>query len=157
VEAVRRATAADVPRLEELAALAAAELAAQERGGRVFVNREARVGDLAEVVADPAAVAVAGLFHDVVVGLGTGRTERLRDGSVLGIIEDLYVEPEARGVGVGEAMMGELLDWFRGQGCTGVDAYALPGMRETKNFFETSGFTARLLVVHHRMAADGEA
>jgi hypothetical protein len=35
----------------------------------------------------------------------------------------------------------------------GIDAFALPGMRETKNFFEGSGFTARLLVMH-RQAVD---
>ena len=47
--------------------------------------------------------------------------------------------------------MDQLLEWFRGRGCNGVDATALPGNRATKNFFEMSGFTARLLVMHHRM------
>jgi hypothetical protein len=37
------------------------------------------------------------------------------------------------------------------RGCSGVDATALPGNRATKNFFEESGFTARLLVMHHRL------
>ena len=48
--------------------------------------------------------------------------------------------------------MGLLLEWCRDQGCRGVDALALPGMRATKNFFEESGFSARLIVMHHRMA-----
>jgi GNAT superfamily N-acetyltransferase len=68
----------------------------------------------------------------------------------LGVIEDIYVEPEARAVGVGEAMMASALEWFTAEGCKGVDAYALPGDRHTKNFFEESGFSARLLVMHHR-------
>ena len=88
----------------------------------------------------------------VVVGYATVRVEVLRDGARLGVIDDLYVEPGARSVGVGEAMMGLLLEWCRDQGCRGVDALALPGMRATKNFFEESGFSARLIVMHHRMA-----
>ncbi|MDQ1437809.1 MAG: hypothetical protein QOK43_1438 [Acidimicrobiaceae bacterium] len=149
--AARPATAEDLPRLEALAAQALSELAAQQRGGEVFTTREARSGPLADVLADDGALVVAGTIDDSVIGFGTGRVEQRRDGSGHGVIEDLYVEPEARGVAVGEAMMGLMLEWFRGRGCAGVDAYALPGMRETKNFFETFGFTARLLVVHHRL------
>jgi GNAT superfamily N-acetyltransferase len=150
VEGVARpAAAADQPRLAELAAQARAELAAQERGGRVFVNREARF----DVSLDGPGRVVVGEIEGAVVGYATARTEPLGDGSVLGVVDDVYVEPEGRGVAVGEAMLGLLLEWCRGEGCIGVDAYALPGMRETKNFFETFGFTARLLVVHHRFDA----
>ena len=148
MESARRAVDADGPRLAELAAQARAELGAQERGGRVFVNREARPADVLD-----APCVVVGEVDGVAVGYGTARTEALDDGSRLGIVDELYVEPGARGVGVGEAMVGELLEWCRAEGCVGVDAYALPGMRETKNFFETFGFTARLLVVHHRFDA----
>ena len=44
-----------------------------------------------------------------------------------------------------------MLAWFADAGCVGVDAVALPGHRVTKNFFEGSGFTARKLVMHHRI------
>jgi len=142
VESARRARPEDEARLAELAALARAELGAQQRGGRVFVNREA--------AAFSAGVTVVGEFDGVIVGYGTARAEALADGSRLGVVEELFVEEGARSVGVGEAVIGLLLDWCRAEGCIGVDAYALPGMRETKNFFETFGFTARLLVVHHR-------
>jgi hypothetical protein len=47
--------------------------------------------------------------------------------------------------------MDSLLAWASERGCQGVDATALPGDRATKNFFEGSGFTARLLVMHHRV------
>jgi hypothetical protein len=47
--------------------------------------------------------------------------------------------------------MEAILAWCGEQGCNAVDAYALPGDRQTKNFFEESGFTARLLVMHHRL------
>lgn len=151
MEAARRAVEDDRARLDELAAAALAELGAQERGGRVFTNREVGRRSVGEWLGDPASIVVAGTVDDVVVGIGLGHVETLRDGTGHGVIEALYVEPGARGVGVGEAMMGELLAWFRSQEVVGVDAMALPGMRETKNFFEANGFTARLLVVHHRL------
>jgi ribosomal protein S18 acetylase RimI-like enzyme len=94
---------------------------------------------------------LAGTIDDTVVGYAVARTEMLRTGQVLGVIEDLVVEEAARGVAVGERLMGDLLAWFEGRDCFGVDAIALPGDRETKNFFEGSGFSARLLVMHHRM------
>ena len=154
MEAARPATPADLPSLADLSARALEELAPM-RGGAVFVHREGRAAPVTETLerdlSDQDAVVIAGTIDETVVGYASGRTEVLRDGSRLGVINDLYVDEGARSVGVGEAMMGELLTWFRGQGCTGVDATALPGNRATKNFFEESGFTARLLVMHHRL------
>jgi GNAT superfamily N-acetyltransferase len=155
LEAARAATEADLADLARLCREALAELAAEQRGGPLFVAREARAEPVDEslrhAVLDPGCHVVAGTVDDVVVGLGTGRTERLRNGQLLGLIDEVYVDPEARAVGVGEAIMAELLEWFRACGCLGVDATALPGLRHTKNFFEESGFSARLLVMHHRM------
>ncbi|MDQ3107338.1 MAG: GNAT family N-acetyltransferase [Actinomycetota bacterium] len=155
MEAARPATASDLPRLAELARAALDELA-PTRGGAVFVAREGRADPVADTLAvdlaDPEAIVLAGTIDETVIGYATGRTEVLRDGSRLGTIHDLYVEEGARSVGVGEALMGELLIWFRAHGCAGVDTTALPGNRATKNFFEESGFTARLLVMHHRLA-----
>lgn len=148
MESARRATDDDVPRIAALAAAARAELGAFERGGALFVLREVGVRPDVDIeVAD----AVVGAVDEVVVGYGLPRVEVLADGSRLGVIDELYVEEGARGIGVGEAMMALLLDWFRAQECTGVDAAALPGARATKNFFEASGFTARLLVVHKKL------
>lgn len=131
------------------------ELGARERGGRLFVAREARAEPVDEslrrMVADPSSIVVAGTFDGVVLGYATGRTEQLRDGRRLGVIDEVFVESEARAVGVGEAMMEMLLGWFGERRCLGVDSTALPGARETKNFFEGSGFTARLLVMHRRL------
>ena len=155
MEAARPATPSDLPHLVGLATDALAELAPL-RGGAVFVHREGRAAPVEETLRrdleSPDATVIAGTIDDTVVGYATGRTEALRDGTVLGVIDDLYVDEGARSVGVGEAMMGELLAWFREQGCAGVDATALPGNRATKNFFEESGFTARLLVMHHRLS-----
>ncbi|MGH9165287.1 MAG: GNAT family N-acetyltransferase [Acidimicrobiales bacterium] len=156
MDAARVATADDLPELVTLCRLGLAELGAQERGGGVFVAREARAepvdASLAQALTDPAAIVVVGTFNDLVVGYGTGRSELLRDGRRLGVVDDVFVEIGARGIGVGEAVMAHLLGWFRQQGCDGVDSTALPGLRSTKNFFETAGFTARLIVMHHRLA-----
>ncbi|MGI8810004.1 MAG: GNAT family N-acetyltransferase [Acidimicrobiales bacterium] len=155
MDSARAATEADAPRLADLCRMALEELGARERGGRVFVAREARAepfdAGLRADIADPDVLVLAGTLDDVVLGYATGRVEALRDGSSLGVIHELFVEPDARAVGVGEAMMEQLLEWFRLRRCSGVDSTALPGARETKNFFEESGFTARLLVMHHRM------
>jgi ribosomal protein S18 acetylase RimI-like enzyme len=159
VEGARPATPDDVPRLAELNRMALAELA-EFRGGTVFAAREARAepfeDDFARALTDPASCVLAGTIDDVVIGYGAAHHEQLRNGTRLGVITDIYVEAEARGVAVGETLMAGLLAWMREQGCTAADAYALPGDRNTKNFFEGSGFTARLLVMHHRIE-EGDA
>lgn len=152
------ATVDDLAELASLCRQGLAELAAQDRGGPLFVAREARAepveDSLRASLADPEEIIVAGTFSQVVVGYGTGRLETLANGSTLGVIDDLFVESDARGVGVGEAVMNDLLAWFTDRGCLGVDAVALPGMRASKNFFETAGFTGRLIVMHHRMKSE---
>lgn len=159
MEEARTATPADVPRLAELCRQALAELA-PTRGGTVFVARDARPepveASLRRALFESDCRVLAGTLDGQVVGYAVGRIDDLRDGSRLGIVEDLYVEEEARGVGLGEALMDGLLDWFRERECDGVDAMALPGNRATKNFFESAGFSARLIVMHRRMAVGGE-
>lgn len=149
--------AADLERVADLCRQGLAELA-PARGGTMFVGREARPEpveeSLAAELADPAALVLVGTFDGAVIGYAAAHTERLRDGSTLGVLTDLYVEEPARGVGVGEALMDATLAWCRTRSCVGMDATALPGERVTKNFFEASGFTARLLVMHRRLAAE---
>lgn len=163
MEAARPATADDRDRLVVLATEAIAELAPM-RGGEVWSRREARpqpVGDsidaaLAASVPGGSGLVVVGTVDGVVIGYGIIRAEVLRDGGVLAVIEDLYVEAGARGVGVGEAMMDRIIAWATEKGCIGVDAVALPGNRATKNFFETFGLVARAIVVHRRLDGRGE-
>jgi GNAT superfamily N-acetyltransferase len=153
-EGVRDAGRGDLTRLVELARAAIAELVPM-KGGSVWAVRDARAEpletDLLATLEDPARHTVVGTIDAVVIGYGAARVEELRDGTRLGVIDDIFVEEDARGVGVGELMMGDLVDWCRDRGCFGIDVAALPGHRAAKNFFEESGFTARKIVMHHRL------
>ena len=51
--------------------------------------------------------------------------------------------------------MDAMVVWCRERGCIGIDGLALPGNRETKNFFETFGLVARAIVVHRPLDGDG--
>jgi GNAT superfamily N-acetyltransferase len=153
-EAARPATIADLDVLAELTAAAVAEQV-DGRGGAVWAAREARQlpagPSLRRDLEDADRLVLAGTIDDAVLGYAVARTETLGDGSRLGIVTDIYVEPEARAVGLGEVLLDAVLEWCRQHGCAGVDALALPGNRATKNFFETFGFTARALIVHRRL------
>jgi GNAT superfamily N-acetyltransferase len=147
----RAATEADLPALVTMVGEAAAEKA-EQKGGAVWSRRERRPepaepGLVAALASEDALVAV-GTLDGVVLGYAAARIERLGDGGLLGVIDDLYVEPEARQLGLGEALMDHALDWCRSAGCFGVDSLALPGDRSTKNFFESFGLVARAIVVH---------
>jgi GNAT superfamily N-acetyltransferase len=158
VEASRVATEADLPRLVELVTDALTELT-PTRGGAVYTRREARWPPyderLAAELAAPDHLVVVGTIDETPIGYGVVAVEKLHDGSLLGVVSDLFVEPMARGVGVGEAMMDQIVAWCREHGCTGVDAVALPGNRETKNFFETFGLVARAILVHRELDPPG--
>jgi GNAT superfamily N-acetyltransferase len=155
VESCRPATAEDIPRVVELAELMRAELAAM-RGGELWLEREAWPEPLEEaydaLLVREDALLVVGAIDDVVLGHGAVVVERLRSGARLGVVTDLFVEVEAREVGVGEAMIEALVAHCAALRCWGMDAPALPGHRAAKNFFEGHGFTARALVMHHRLA-----
>lgn len=100
--------------------------------------------------ANPEHVLMAGTLEHVVVGVAAGHV-RTVSGERLGIVDCLYVEPEARGVGVGSALTAALVTSFVQLGCAALDAPALPGDRATKQRFEAAGFSARLLVLHRRL------
>jgi GNAT superfamily N-acetyltransferase len=154
VEGVRTATSDDVARIAELVTAGIDELE-PTRGGEIWAVRDASAPPheprLEAALTDPSQRLLVGTIDDVIIGYTLGRIEQLRDGTCLGVIDDIFVEEGARGVGVGEAMIANALAWFVDAGCVGVDAVALPGHRVTKNFFEGSGFTARKLVMHHRI------
>ncbi len=142
----RPAEAGDLPSLVEMARAARVEQGGQ-RGGRLLVARHCRPEPLDLAYADGIEDPTTSFWAGTVDGVPVGYALVSADGDVA-VIEELHVDPQARAVGVGEAMLDAILAWAKEQGCSGIDAYTLPGARETKNFFETFGMTARLLVVH---------
>jgi GNAT superfamily N-acetyltransferase len=100
------------------------------------------------LVADEGAVLVGGWFHGALVGIGVARAEPTGSEPSSGTVTLLYVEPEARGVGVGEALLTSLVGWCADRGCRGVDVDVLPGDRPTKAVLEQTGFVARKIVMH---------
>ena len=167
----RGAVPADAGRLAELYEAAVAELAPM-RGGRILVGLRARsapVQSFLDQFDDSTRLLVVGLLGNEVVGYGSCHTYEVAvpiapsAGSSsfsapgppperVGAIDELYVSPEARRHGVGRAVAALVLEWCRAQRCTGVDASALPGSRAVKSFFESERFTARVLVMHRRLA-----
>jgi GNAT superfamily N-acetyltransferase len=158
VESARPAGPGDHDAVVALARAAIEELR-DNRGGAVWSRREAHAEPVEEAFTEAVAgaaspVCVVGLVDDVIVGYGLMRSETLHDGSTLATISDLYVHPQARGIGIGEAMMAELETTARSWGAIGLDGIVLPGDRASKNFFETFGLTARAILVH-RSLEDG--
>ncbi len=151
--AVRVATPADVGLVIEMAERAASTLRGQ-RGADVMLAREASVPSattLGEWLSRGDATVLLGLLDGQPVGVIAAHVDALLGGERLAVIPMLWVDEEARSVSVGEALLDAIVAWARAQGCAAVDAYALPGERITKNFFEAAGFKARLLTVHHRL------
>jgi GNAT superfamily N-acetyltransferase len=150
METARPAREDDRPACLELLNLALGH-ARSVRGG------PALVGDItsAELLARwldtaPADAALyVGEFHQAVVGLAAATVAVRPYGTERsGRIECCYVEEEARGVGVGTALMESVVAWCSQRDCRDVDALALPGDRLTKQRFEGAGFTARLLILN---------
>jgi GNAT superfamily N-acetyltransferase len=157
MESVRPAVAGDADVCASLCARALEELS-HARGGNLFARRETglvakallRPGGLRRLMSDGRRLVVVGLVDEVAVGIAVVRAESVGE-SLLGVIDAFFVEPGARGVGVGSRMLESVTAWLSAKGCKAVDAGALPGQRETKSFFESAGFKARLITMHREL------
>jgi GNAT superfamily N-acetyltransferase len=156
IEAVREADEADVDQLVRLAD-EARRVARLLRGGEMFLLRDARQPPLepmiAAAVSDPAQLALLGTLDEVAVGYALVRLEPLPDGTTMAVVDEIYVEPEGRQLGVGEALVVTILGWADHHHCRGVQASALPGDRDTKNLFERFGLVARAITVYRSLVA----
>ena len=154
VEAVRPAEAGDLERCRELvdeAIAATRRPAGRGAAGWPDSAPAGRARCSSDGRATPTARSVVGTFTDAVVGVG-GRHRRPRSApGPVGRIECFYVEPDARAVGVGQAMVDTSSNGSPERGCTDVDAMALPGDRSSKQLLESSGFKARLLILHRSL------
>ena len=151
-ESARLATAEDLDAIEDIGE-AVLEPLPDARGGPIFTSLEIGFSTprsrAASALSDPERAGCAvGEFDGIVFGYSVWAIESLDGGGTLGRLHDFAVHPDARGVGIGEAMMNLIVADLEERGCVGVDAWALPGDRATKNFFESFGLKARLLTAH---------
>jgi len=138
---------------------------------RLYRLLEAEMGELHEMwpiadgVDEPVAASLAtrlasehhhiylGCIDDVPLGFLAARLGSLlpqAGAEQVGIIDLIFTEPEARDVGIAEAMLDVALEELSAQGAQRFDAPVLPGHRRAKNFFERSGFSARSITMHRR-------
>ena len=150
-ESVRVAELSDREVLRSLAAEARVELA-NKKGGDVVERLDPyRADSRAEIVhavEDPAATLLLGDIDGTPVGYGLMTLRTVVDGSLHATVEEIFVLPEARSVGVGEAIIETLLADASERGAAAIQSMALPGDRATKNFFESQGMVARSILVH---------
>lgn len=108
---------------------------------------------LSAMVTNPENVAFVGEIDGVPVGFLVARIEPMlpqAEGGKIGAIRLIFVDHEAREVGVGEAMLSAAMEVLAARGVSVFDAHVLPGHRLVKNFFEAGGFKARSIVMSRR-------
>ncbi|MCB0957637.1 MAG: GNAT family N-acetyltransferase [Ilumatobacter sp.] len=130
--------ASDVAALEAEARLAIADA----RGGAALLAGSPPVGDWSGHVGDPTRPTWVGTIDDVVVAVLSLAVE-----GAIARVQEVWVTPEARELGMGDELLATAVATARATGCTRLDGWALPGDRDTKNLYERAGITARLIVV----------
>lgn len=148
----RHADAGDVPVLASLYAGLLEEMTALKPVWEITDGLPAPVEDaFAGHVAAAEDTVYVGEFAGVPVGFLVWRDDALlpQAGTErVATIRLIYTDPEARRVGVGEAMTTLFLTEARARGIRLFDAVVPPGHRHAKNFFESNGFKARRIVMH---------
>ena len=122
------------------------------RGGAALLGSRTPEDLMARWTRGSQAALYVGEFHHAVVGLAAATTfTRTGATDTSGRIECCFVESDARGVGVGSALMEAVVGWCAERGCRDIDALALPGDRSSKQRLEAAGFVARLLTLNRRL------
>ena len=135
-DAVRPLTSDDIPAVSALEAEARSALL-EQRGGPALLDEE-------PPAEWPATIGRAwvGTLDDVVLGY-----LELEYHDATAEVRQVFVHPEARELGLGDALLAAALEAARAAGCTVLEGTALPGDRETKNLYERAGIKARKIVV----------
>jgi GNAT superfamily N-acetyltransferase len=116
----RVATTDDLPSLRSLEA-EARDIVRPVRGGAVHLDVDGVTWSLSTRFGSPDVVVLAGLIDEAVIGYAV-----VSSASTAARIEAIYVEPEARQLGVGEELLNQAIAWARNRNCTTLDAVALP-------------------------------
>ncbi len=114
---------------------------------------EPLAASLAGALEDENTIVLLGCYDGYPFGFLLARLEPTlpqANGECVGSIRLVFVDPDAREVGIGEFMRDEAVERMRERGARRFDAHVLPGHRLAKNFFEAGGFSARSIVMHNR-------
>lgn len=149
----RDATPEDIPVVEELYRSLEDEMTALHPMWRIANGLDEPVAKtLMETLDDPETILLIGTIDDYPFGFLLAKEEEMlmqAQGEKIGSIRFIFVDHEAREVGVGELMRERVMELLRKRGITKFDAHVLPGHRLVKNFFEAGGFSARTIIMHH--------
>lgn len=106
---------------------------------------------LVPLIDEDRATAVIGEIDGVAVGFLIALEERLLQPVAdrhVGVVRFIFTDHDARGVGVGAAMLDVTMKRLEDRGIEMFDARVSPGHRLAKNFFESNGFKARSITMH---------
>ena len=134
----------DIAQLEGLEREARAALVGA-RGGDRWLAEHQIVGQSWAERCTQAAVWVAHI-GEVVVGFLVAEVGA--DGVLY--IDQVWVTPDARELGFGDALLQTAIEAGRSEGAAAVEGQALPGDRHTKNLYERAGIVARLITTYRR-------
>lgn len=147
--AARRAAVEDLVLLRNLVRQSHADRL-NERGGATLERLEPRPAIDQHRLTDDRVLIALGLYCDVAFGFAHAAVIDI-DGAPIVELYDLFVEPDARGVGIGEALLDYVIEWARTYQALAIDSIVLPGNREGKNFFERFGLVARAIHVYREL------
>ena len=141
------ASSSEIDQLNHLESDARAGLVDQRGGARWLVEHPAIDGAWVARAAEPGADVLVAHIDEVVVGylvadLGPDHIVR---------IDQVWVEPGARELGFGDALLALAIERARAEGAIAVEGQSLPGDRQTKNLYERAGIVARLITTYRAL------
>ncbi len=129
-----------------------------KRGGKVMLNLDSFSDESSENFSywfnSSDHCIFTGLFGAAVVAYGVLEFSTTNDNQIIASIKEIFVLKDARSVGVGESVIESMIKEAIEHDAVGIDSFALPGDRETKNFFETQGMVARLIHVYRPLESN---
>ena len=134
----------DMAQLRLLEAEGRAALDGQRGGERWLIEHPETAGRWAQRGTEPGVDIVVAHIGPVLVGylaadLGEDHIVR---------VDQVWVTPEARENGFGDALLALVIERARSGGAIAVEGQALPGDRHTKNLYERAGIVARLITTY---------
>ena len=142
---VRPARLDDAEQLSDLEREARAALVGQ-RGGDRWLDEHPLIGDGWPRRCVDSDVYVGSIDEAVIAYIVADLAD---DGIVR--IDQVWVTPEARELGFGDALLATAIDGAKQHGAVAVEGQALPGDRHTKNLYERAGIVARLITTFRRL------